>query len=321
MTNVSGKRVLITGAARGIGAETARRLAAQGAKVALVGLEAHKLEALVAELNAQYGAGHCWAECDVSDHRAVTKAVQHSLQSLGGLDMVVANAGIASNGTVAVSPVEALVKTVEVNLIGVIHTVSATLPAITESQGYFLLVSSAAALKSMPGTSAYAASKAGVDHFANALRLEVAHKGVDVGMVYPAWIDTDLVRDQKRDLDTFNDALKHLPWPFNVVTSVEDCSDALIHALNTRKRKTYVPSALAPIGAIRQFFMSPIWEFFVKRKAKDSVPKVEAEVQKLGRSFGASSMGLSESQSDTRSENNNDKNSDTNTNKNNETVS
>lgn len=300
-SQLQGKRVLITGAARGIGAETARRLAALGARVALVGLERDRLEALAVELMANYGGVHCWAECDVSDKEALQSAVESGIRTLGGLDIVVANAGIASNGTVAVSPVEALVKTVEVNLIGVIHTISATLPAITESQGYCLLVSSAAALKSMPGTSAYAASKAGVDHFANALRLEVAHKGVDVGVVYPAWIDTDLVRDQKRDLDTFNDALKHLPWPFNVVTSVEDCSAALVKAIASRKRKTYIPSALAPIGAVRQFFMSPLWEFFVKRKAKDSVPKVEAEVQNLGRSFGASSMGLPENQRDNAS--------------------
>jgi short-subunit dehydrogenase len=286
--DLAGKRILITGAARGIGAETARQLAARGARIALVGLEADRLAALASEL----GSEHTWAECDVSDNDAVLKAVAHCIQRFEGLDIVIANAGIASNGTVAVSPVEALVKTVEVNLIGVIRTVSATLPALTESRGYFLLVSSASALKSMPGTSAYAASKAGVDHFANALRLEVAHKGVDVGVVYPAWVDTDLIRDQRRDLDSFNDALKHLPWPFNVVTSVEDCSAALVNAVVKRKRKAYIPGALAPIGAIRQLFMSPLWEFFVKRKSRVSVPKVEAEVQKLGRSFGTSSMGL-----------------------------
>ncbi|MDF1761890.1 MAG: SDR family oxidoreductase [Oleibacter sp.] len=287
-SDMAGKRILITGAARGIGAETARQLAARGAQVALVGLEAERLATLAAELGPQ----HIWAECDVSDNKTVTKAVAECIQAFGGLDVVIANAGIASNGTVAVSPVEPLVKTIQVNLIGVVHTVSATLPALTESRGYFLLVSSAAALKSIPGTSAYGASKIGVDHFASSLRLEVAHKGVDVGVVYPAWIDTDLVRDQKRDLDSFNDALKHLPWPFNVVTSVEDCSAALVNAVANRKRKTYVPSALAPIGAVRQFFMSPLWEFFVKRKAKITVPKIEAEVQKLGRSFGSSSMGL-----------------------------
>jgi NAD(P)-dependent dehydrogenase (short-subunit alcohol dehydrogenase family) len=289
--NLRNKRILITGAARGIGAETARQLAAHGAKLALVGLEPKLLEQLAAEL----GNGHTWILCDVTDQASVKSAVDHCVRVLGGLDVVVANAGIASAGTVAVSPVEALVKTIEVNLIGVIHTVSATLPAITNSKGYYLIVSSAAALKSMPGSSAYAASKMGVDHFANTLRLEVAHKGVDVGVVYPAWIDTDLVRDCQRDLASFNDALKRLPWPFNVMTSVEECADAFVSTIASRRRKTYVPSALAPIGAIRQAFMGPVWEFFVKRQAKTSIPQMEAEVQALGRSFGASSMGLSSS--------------------------
>ena len=153
--NLNQKRILITGAARGIGAETARQLAAKGAKLGLIGLEPERLEALATEL----GAGHTWALCDVTDKDSVQSAVTNCIQVLGGLDAVVANAGIASNGTVAVSPVEALVKTVQVNLIGVIHTVSAALPALTETRGYFLLVSSAAALKSMPGSSAYSASK------------------------------------------------------------------------------------------------------------------------------------------------------------------
>lgn len=282
------KRVLITGAARGIGAETARQLAAQGARVAVVGLEPERLKDLAAEL----GQGHTWAECDVTDKASMEAAVAKSVAALGGLDAVIANAGIASNGTVAISPVEALVKTVEVNLIGVIQTVSATLPAITQSQGYYLIVSSAAALKSMPGTSAYAASKMGVDHFANAFRLEVAHKGVDVGVVYPAWVDTDIVRDQQRDLASFDEARRKLPWPFNVMTSVEECAAAFVDAVATRRRKSYVPRALAPVGAVRQFFMSPVWEFFVKREAKTAIPRVEKEVQALGRSFGASSIGL-----------------------------
>ncbi len=286
--NLQGKRVLITGAARGIGAETARQLAIHGARVALVGLEPEKLKALAAEL----GTGHCWAECDVTDKASTAAAVAKSVQALGGLDAVIANAGIASNGTVAISPVEALVKTVEVNLIGVIQTVSATLPAITASRGYYLIVSSAAALKSMPGSSAYAASKMGVDHFASTFRLEVAHKGIDVGVVYPAWVDTDIVRDQQRDLASFEEARRKLPWPFSVMTSVDECAGAFVEAIASRRRKTYVPKALAPVGAVRQLFMSPVWEFFLKREAKTAIPKVEKEVQALGRSFGASSMGL-----------------------------
>src|SRR5919107_3570918 len=158
---IDGKVVLITGPARGIGAETARRLAARGARLSLVGLEPELLAALAAEL----GEGHVWFECDVTDQTALERAVAGTAEALGGIDVVIANAGVASNGTVAVTPVDALVRVIEVNLIGVVRTVSATLAHVTERRGYYLLVSSAAALAALPGLSAYAASKSGVEFF------------------------------------------------------------------------------------------------------------------------------------------------------------
>ncbi|HYR06468.1 MAG TPA: SDR family NAD(P)-dependent oxidoreductase, partial [Longimicrobium sp.] len=148
-SSLAGKVVLITGAARGIGAETARRLAARGARVSLVGREPQLLAAVAAEL----GAGHAWYEADVTDQAALDRAVAATVRDLGGIDVVFANAGIASNGTVAVTPVDALVRVLEVNLIGVVRTVSATLPHVLERRGYVLLVSSASALAPLPGMS------------------------------------------------------------------------------------------------------------------------------------------------------------------------
>jgi short-subunit dehydrogenase len=292
MKSLQNQRIIITGAARGIGAELARKLAARGARVGVIGLEPDRLQALAKEL----GPDHVWFECDVTSKASMAAAMSHCIEHLGGVDTIVANAGISSNGTLAVTPVEALCRTVEVNLIGVIQTVSAALPAITASRGYILLVASAAALKSVPGTSAYAASKIGVDHFGSAIRLELAHKGIDVGVAYPAWVSTDMVKDNLRDLPSFNDALKHLPWPFNVVSTVDNCAQAMADAIARRRRKVYVPGALAPLGAIRQLFMSPLWEFFVKRQARITVPKLESEVLALGRSFGVNSMGGSSPQ-------------------------
>src|SRR5919202_1687400 len=208
--DVAGKVVFITGPARGIGGEAARQLAARGARLALVGLEPERLAALAAEL----GGGAVWFECDVTDQAALERAVAGTVAAHGGIDVVLASAGIATNGTVAVTPVDALVRVIEVNLIGVVRTVSATLPHVTAARGYYLLVSSAAALAALPGMSTYAASKIGVEHFGNALRLELAHKGVAVGTAHPSWVDTALVRDQQRDLPSFNEMLRTLPGPF-----------------------------------------------------------------------------------------------------------
>jgi short-subunit dehydrogenase len=287
---VSGKVVLITGPARGIGAETARVLAARGARLSLVGLEPERLAALAAEL----GAGHIWFECDVTDQKAVERAVAGTIEALGCIDVVVANAGIASNGTVAIAPVDALIRTIEVNLIGVVRTVSATLPHVSAREGYYLLVSSAAALAPMPGISTYAASKSAVEQFGNVLRLEVAHKGVAVGVAHPSWIDTDLVRDHRRDLESFNELLDKLPGPFGTVISVQTCADAFVGAIERRKRKVYVPRTLAPLAAIRQLFMSSLSDYLLARHMRRLIPKVESEVLALGRSFGVNSTALTE---------------------------
>src|SRR5215218_5794301 len=98
------KVVLITGPARGIGAETARRLAARGARLSLVGLEPERLAALATSL----GDGHHWSACDVTDQAGLDAAVAATVEALGGIDVVIANAGVASHGTVAVTPVDAL---------------------------------------------------------------------------------------------------------------------------------------------------------------------------------------------------------------------
>ncbi len=288
--SLSGKVVLITGPARGIGAETARQLAARGARLALVGLEPQRLAALTAEL----GDGHVWYECDVTDQTALERAVAATVQAFGRIDVVIANAGIASNGTVAITPVAALVRTIEVNLIGVVRTVSATLPHVTANQGYYLLVSSAAALAPLPGISTYAAAKSGVEQFGNALRLEVAHKGVGVGVAHPAWIDTDLVRDQQHDLSSFNELLRTLPGPFGSVTSVATCAAAFVAAIERRKRKVYVPRTLAPLAAVRQLFASTLSEYIMGRHARRLIPAAEREVLAIGRSFGVHSMGLAD---------------------------
>lgn len=285
-SSLAGKTVLITGAARGIGAETARRAAARGARLSLVGREPELLAAVAAEL----GPGHAWFEADVTDQGSLDRAVAGTVQALGGIDVVFANAGIASNGTVAITPVEALVRVIEVNVIGVVRTISATLPHVTARRGYYLLMSSASALAPLPAMAPYSASKIAVEQYGNALRLEVAHKGVDVGVAHPSWIDTDLVRDTQNDLSTFGRMLARLPGPFGKVTPLGECVDAMIDGMERRRRKVFVPRSLAPLAAIRQFFTSPMAERATLRSAAHMVPRMEAECQALGRSFGATSV-------------------------------
>jgi NAD(P)-dependent dehydrogenase (short-subunit alcohol dehydrogenase family) len=228
----------------------------------------------------------------VTDSESLNRAVAGTVERLGGIDAVVANAGVANNSTVAVSPVDVVARTIEVNLLGVVRTIGATLAEVTERRGYILIVSSAAAFTVLPGMAAYCASKAGVEQFGNALRLEVAHKGVQVGTIHPSWIDTDLVRDQKADSPTFAKALEQLPWPMGETTSLEACAAAVVDGIERRRRKIYVPRTVAIVQAMRALIISPLGEFPIKRRARTMVPALEAEVQQLGRYWGASSAGL-----------------------------
>ncbi len=285
---LAGSVVLVTGAARGIGAHTARLAAARGARVALLGLEPDLLSAVAAELP---GGPHAWYECDVADQPGLDRAIASTVEVLGGIDTVVANAGVANLGTVAVGPVDALVRTIEVNLIGVVRTVSATLPQVTARRGYYLLISSAAAFTVLPGMAAYCAAKAGVEQFGNALRLEVAHTGVRVGTAHPSWVDTDLVRDAAADLPTFRERLRRLPPPLNRYTTVDSCAGALVDAIERRRRRVYVPRSVAAVSALRTVALGPAVGAALRRAARTGVPAMEAELRAVGRSFGVHSTG------------------------------
>jgi NAD(P)-dependent dehydrogenase (short-subunit alcohol dehydrogenase family) len=280
--SLAGKTVLVTGAARGIGAELARQAAAAGARVALLGLEPEKLAPLAAEL----GEPHTWAECDVTDQDAMDAAVAQTIEAHGGIDVVVANAGIANHGTVAVSPPSAVAKVIEVNLVGVVRTVTSTLSAVTARRGHYLLVSSAAAFTILPGMTAYSASKAGVEQFANGLRLEMAHKGVTVGSAHPIWIDTDMVRDLRQDLASFRQNQRRMPGPLGKDLSVRDCAAAMIDGIERRARKVYIPRSIAVLSALRSLVLGPVFERIMITQAKKAVPEFEREVAATGRFFG-----------------------------------
>jgi NAD(P)-dependent dehydrogenase (short-subunit alcohol dehydrogenase family) len=285
-SDLNGKTVFITGAARGIGAQVARLAAERGARVACVGLEPQLLKEVAAEVDG------LWHECDVTDQDALDAAAAATMERFGRIDVVVANAGIANLGTVALGPIDALARTVEVNLLGVMRTVSATLAHVTAAKGHFLLVSSAAAFTAMPGMAAYCASKAGVEQFGNVLRLEQRHNGVTVGTAHPIWIDTDLVRDFRDDLATFRSALKKLPWPLSQVISVEDCAKAMIKGIEARRRKVYVPRNLGLVQALRPIVLSRLSDAVVARGGGSGmVTEMEDEVRRLGRSFGRHSQG------------------------------
>ncbi|OBJ90380.1 SDR family oxidoreductase [Mycobacterium asiaticum] len=290
MTSVQGKVVLITGAGRGIGAEVARRLHNRGAKLMLTDVGDGELKTIAAELGGDHRV--LTAVADVCDLAAMQAAADLAIEKFGGIDVVVANAGIASYGSVLNVDPKAFKRVLEVNLLGVFHTVRAALPSIIERRGYVLVVSSLAAFAAAPGMAAYDMTKAGNEHLANALRLEVAHLGVSVGSAHMSWIDTALVRDTKGDLPAFGELLAKLPWPLSKTTSVTKCATALVKGIEGRKSQVYCPDWVVLFRWLKPVLASRIAERVVAKAAAEAVPKMDAQVAELGRYMSAYSHGL-----------------------------
>jgi NAD(P)-dependent dehydrogenase (short-subunit alcohol dehydrogenase family) len=262
-----GKTVLITGAARGLGAETARRVAARGGNVALVGLEPEELQRVA----AQCGANAACFECDVTDTEALERAVQGTVERFGGIDVVMANAGIAPGGMVRSTDPVAFERTIEINLLGVWRSVRATLPHVIERQGYVLVIASLAAAVHGPGMAAYSASKAGAEAFADSLRVEVKHLGVDVGVGYFAFIDTDMVRggDAHPSLGHFR---KDAGWPFNKTYPLTRAGKAIADGIEKRSRWVVVPPTWGRALLVLRTAIAPL----IDRASADTAAEADA---------------------------------------------
>jgi NAD(P)-dependent dehydrogenase (short-subunit alcohol dehydrogenase family) len=288
MSTVNGKVALITGGANGIGAEVARRLHAKGAKLVLTDLD----EVLLKDVAARLGEDRVLTVvADVRELPAMQAAVDKGIERFGGIDIVMANAGIGAFGSVLEIDPEAFKTVVDVNLMGVFYTVRAALPSVLERRGYVLVVSSLAAFAAAPGMASYDASKAGVEHFANSLRLEVAHRGVDVGSAHMSWIDTPLVRESK-ELSTFQEMLAKLPGPLKKTTSVEECGEAFLKGIEGRKSRIYCPSWVGLTRWLRPLIATPVAERDMRKFTPDLLPRMDAEAKALGRHFSERTEAL-----------------------------
>jgi NAD(P)-dependent dehydrogenase (short-subunit alcohol dehydrogenase family) len=257
--DVNGRTVFITGAARGIGAETARRLYAKGANVALVGLEPDRLE----ELAAQLGDRAVSFEVDVTDYDALQRAVRGTIERFGALDVAIANAGVQFNGALATAPVEQIERILSVNLLGVWRTDRAVIEHISARRGYLLNISSLSAITHAPLLGAYSTAKAGVEALSDALRLETLPSGARVGCAYFGFIDTDLVRGGFAG-PSGQAARSQMPGFIGKPAPLSKAIDAIEDGVERRAARVWAPRWVGPMLLLRGL-VQPLIERGVQR--------------------------------------------------------
>ncbi|MBN9746304.1 short-chain dehydrogenase [Amycolatopsis sp. A1MSW2902] len=281
---VDGKVVLITGAARGIGAGLAERLAARGAKVALVGLEADEQEAVAKRIGPN---AKSW-EADVTSWDDLERVTEGVVEHFGGIDIVIANAGIATAGFVRSVDRTAFERVIEVDLLGVWRTFRVTMPHVIERRGYLLGISSLAAITHAPGMANYAAAKAGVEAFCNSLRAEVAHLGVKVGVAHPTWIRTDLVESADAH-PVFGKLRAGMPGLLGKTYPLDVALDDLEAGILRRARTIHVPRWVGGLKLLRSF-LPPIVELGARTRVPAADRAALKDVEERG-AFEASVTG------------------------------
>jgi NAD(P)-dependent dehydrogenase (short-subunit alcohol dehydrogenase family) len=266
---LEGRRVLITGAARGIGAGAARRLHERGARVALAGLEPELLASLAAECGDAP-----WFECDVADRAQVEQAVDGAVERLGGLDVAIANAGVASQLPLIGGDPEILERTLAVNVLGVYYTLRAAGPHIAHPGGYALSIASLAAALHVPMLGAYSASKAAVEALGDTLRIELHDSGARVGVAYFGFIDTDMVNRgmQTRAAEQIPNRRRTVVKPVPLVRAI----DAIERGVQRRSRRVTAPGWVAPVLPLRML-LQPIVDRATRRGLEEALAMAREE--------------------------------------------
>lgn len=234
MNEIAGKVVVVTGAARGLGAGMARGLVAHGARVALLDRDAEPLRETVADCGP---SARGWA-VDVTDVASLSRVAGEVVEHFGGVDVLVVNAGVGAGGAFATAEPDAWDRVVEINLLGSIRTTRAFLPHVVERRGHILQIASVAAMAPAPMMSAYCTSKSGVEAFAHCLRGELARDGVTVGVAYLGFTDTDMVRQV--DADPVLGGLRAaMPWPFHLTHPAAPAVARLVRGIEKRQAHVY----------------------------------------------------------------------------------
>jgi NAD(P)-dependent dehydrogenase (short-subunit alcohol dehydrogenase family) len=274
------KVALVTGAARGIGFETARQIHLRGASVAVVDLDPEQAR----EAAERIGERAIGIGADVTDSAAIMRAVSETVERFGGLDVVVANAGIAQSQVATVRGIggEEWERVFEVDMLGVWRTVRAALPQIVARKGHVLVTGSVYSFANGVLNSPYAVAKAGVEALGRGLRAELMPLGASAGVVYYGWVDTQLVQDgfDRKHSDRMR---QNVPaWLLERIPP-DEAAAATVRGIEMRAPRTFAPKWWRYLSALRGI-LNPILDHRFEKDPKmiETIRAVEAEADEQG---------------------------------------
>src|SRR6478735_4722368 len=287
--DLNGKVALVTGAARGIGYETARQMHMRGASVAVVDLDPGQAR----EAAERIGERAIGIGADVTDHGAMQAAVAETVERFGGLDVAVANAGIAQTKMATVRGIggEEWERVFEVDMLGVWRTARAALPQIVERRGHIVVTSSVYAFVNGVLNSPYAVAKSGVESMGRSLRAELTPLGASASVAYFGWVDTKMVQDavarpgsNRLQENTPDFLLKRIP--------PSAAGAAIVRGIEERAPRIFAPKWWRYVSALRGI-LNPLLD-----GRMDSDPRVLAtirEVETEADEQGAAAVGAAKS--------------------------
>jgi NAD(P)-dependent dehydrogenase (short-subunit alcohol dehydrogenase family) len=278
--DLNGKVALVTGAARGIGYETARQLHMRGASVAVLDLDPEQAQ----EAAERIGDRTIGIGADVTDHGAMMSAVAETVERFGGLDVAVANAGIAQSAVATVRGIgtEEWERVFEVDLLGVWRTVRAVLPQIVERKGHIVVTGSVYSFANGILNSPYAVAKAGVEALGRSLRAELLPLGASAGVAYWGWVDTRMVQDGMARPHS-DRILENTPaWLLKRIEPAE-AGAATVRGIEERAPRIFAPKWWRYVSALRGL-INPLLD---RRMESDhrviaTIREVEAEADEQG---------------------------------------
>ncbi len=280
--DLNGKVALVTGAARGIGFETARHMHLRGASVAVLDLDGGEAR----EAAERIGPRAIGLAADVTDQNAMFATVAEVVERFGGLDVAVANAGIAQKRFATVRGIsgEEWERVFEVDLLGVWRTVRAALPQIVERQGQMVVVSSVYAFANGMGNTPYAVAKAGVESLGRALRVELAPHGASATVAYFGWVDTKLVQDAFAQEDGSRIRELSPDWLLKRITP-EEAGAGLVRGIEERAPRVFVPKWWRYVSALRGI-VNPLLDKRMERDEKTRALIRDLDAKSVGAGKG-----------------------------------